>query len=469
MSSSGRAVRTSGGARRRGARAPVSRGGSAREGWLGAAVLALAVAACTSGAPPGFAGGFRGDRWAFPLVGPLEDGLLLTPVTINTHGPFLFLIDPDAPVSIVDGELIKLADLRPVPGPQRLDETDTQRTRGYAELLGVEIGSLIVERREAMVVARHTYDAAGRRVHGVLGRDVIADSLVLGVDRDRGLAHLVVVGAFQPPAGAAVISYAALESHVLNAREVPLPRRLVRAEIGGQRFSLHVDLGAVASQLREGLWARAGLVARDVEAVVVDEVGTPREVRRGSDVAPVTVAAAPAPVTAGAAFIPYAERRWEPQEVDGALGLGFFAGHAVWASWHTGKLHLAPRRPVAPAVRIARWDSPVLARCKNPGCVEIRVIDPLGGQPPAEGKPHPGVVLSITREEPAGGMDLEVVLEAQGAPGLPLLIVNLPQQVDRLIHQLKPDFLGRPLTVVDASPYPRRCPGGGGCVDQLTR
>jgi hypothetical protein len=156
-------------------RAGAMRAGAMRAGAMrvvaavAAGALALAGGACTAGAPPGFSGGYRGDRWAFPLVGPLEDGLLITPVTINTHGPYLFLIDPDAPVSIVDGELVKLAELRPVPGPPRLDETDTQRTRGYAELLGVEVGSLIVERREAMVVARHTFDAGGRRVHGVGG------------------------------------------------------------------------------------------------------------------------------------------------------------------------------------------------------------------------------------------------------------------------------------------------------------
>jgi hypothetical protein len=433
------------------------------------AMLAAGAAACTAGAPPGFSGSSRGDRWSFPLVGPLENGLLITPVTINTHGPYLFAIDPDAPVSVVDGELVKLADLRPVPGPVHLDETDTQRTRAHVEVLAVEVGTLIVERREVMVVARHTFDAAGRRIHGVLGRDVIADSLVLGFDRDRGLGHLLVDKAFQPPAGAAVVSLSALQPQMQNVQELPLPRRLLKAEIGGHKVALHADLGAMASQLREKLWERAGLVARDVQAITVDEIGTPREVRRGTDVAPVTVAATPAPVTAGATFIPYADKRWEAQAIDGALGLGFFAGHTVWASWHEGALYLAPRKAVDAARRIARWGSPVLAKCKNPGCIGFRVVDPLNGQPPPEGKPHPGLVLSITRDEPAGGMELEVVLEAQGDGKLPLLIVNLPQNVDRLIYQLKPDFLGKPLAVTDASPHPRQCPGGGGCVDQFAR
>jgi hypothetical protein len=432
-----------------------------------AAALGLALASaggCTSGAPPGFSG-LRGDRWTLPLVGPLEDGALITPVVLNTHGPYLFLIDPDAPVTIIDAEVVKLADLRPVPGPPRLDETDTQRTRAYAEVIGLEIGTLIVERREAMVAPRGAYDLAGRRIHGVIGRDVIADSLVFGIDRERGLAHLVAEKSFQAPPGAAAISYSLYDSPVTNAAVVPLPRRLVRAAIGPEAFPLHVDLGAVPSQLREGLWARAGLVGRDARLTVVDEAGTPRQVTRTTEVAPVTVGA----VTGSAAFIPYADRRWEERDIAGALGLGFFARHAVYASWHTRTLHLVDRAPIEPSTRIARWDSAVLAKCQHRGCLEVRIIDPLGGKAPDAGRPHPGLVLSITREEPAGGMGLEVVLEVTGEPQQPYLIVNLPPHVDRLIHQLKAELLGKPLAVVDASPFPRSCPGGGGCVDQLAR
>src|SRR5207237_1156911 len=76
-------------------------------------VLALALAlalggACTVGAPPGFS---SGDHWAFPLVGPLEDGVLLVPVTINGKGPYLFLLDPDAPLTSIDEALAAGLDL----------------------------------------------------------------------------------------------------------------------------------------------------------------------------------------------------------------------------------------------------------------------------------------------------------------------------------------------------------------------
>jgi hypothetical protein len=53
----------------------------------------LVAAGCTVGAPPGFS---AGENWTFPLVGPLENGLLITPATVKGHGPYLFAIDPDA-------------------------------------------------------------------------------------------------------------------------------------------------------------------------------------------------------------------------------------------------------------------------------------------------------------------------------------------------------------------------------------
>jgi hypothetical protein len=217
-----------------------------------APLILLLAAACTSGAPPGFVGG-SGDRWSFPLVGPLENGQLVTAVSINTHGPFLFAIDPDAKLSVADAELVKLAGLRTFKGPRLLDETDTQQTRIYAELIGLELGTLIIERRNVVLVRRGTFDAGGRRIMGVLGRDILADSLVFGFDRDHGLAHLMTPRAFEPPANATAISYAPLRSRVTNAEVVPLPRHLVDSRIGTATVELHVDLGSTVSQLRESL------------------------------------------------------------------------------------------------------------------------------------------------------------------------------------------------------------------------
>jgi hypothetical protein len=251
---------------------------------------------------------------------------------------------------------------------------------------------------------------------------------------------------------------------VVNAQLVPPPRRRIAATDGGAKLTLHVDLGAVASQLREPRWDTAKLAARDVQTAVIDEIGTPRAIAKAS--APTEVAT-PGLAAAGVVFVPYGDRRWEPQDVDGTLGLGFFAQHDVWQSWDAKRYYVVPRQAVAPAVRIGRWDSPVLAACKQVGCVGLRVTDPLNGQPAEPGRPHPGLVLSVTREEVAGGMPLELMIEATAQPALPRLLINMPGHVDKLLHQLPAAFVGATLAVVDASPFPRACPTRDGCVDLL--
>lgn len=428
--------------------------------------LAACAAGCTAGAPPGFSGGASGDRWALPLVGPLENGLLITAVQINTHGPYLFAIDPDAPISIVDGDVVKEAGLRTSNGPHRLDETDTQQPRPYAEIIGLEIGQLIIERRDVIVVRPGSFDVAGRRISGVIGRDVIADSLVFGIDRDRGVVHLMTQKSFQPPPGATALGYEELASRFENAQTSAAPRRLVDATVNGAKHTLHVDFGAPASQLRESLWEKTKLVPREVQTAVIDEVGVPRRITTATEPTQVTVG----PITSdGIVFIPYGDRRWDEMAIDGALGLGFFAPHVVWASWHTRQLYLSPRREVDAAERIRRWDSAVFSRCEHLGCISMRLVDPLAGKPLDPGRAHPGIVLSITRDGVAGGMPLEVMLEATGRPELPRLLVNMPAHIDRMIHQLPGVFAGVTVTAVDASPYPRKCPGPNGCVDQLAR
>src|SRR5215470_8045313 len=149
-------------------------------GWAG-------WAGCSIGAPPGFP---PAESWTVPLVGPLENGLLVVPVTISGHGPYLFAIDPDALVSAVDVQVVRDNQLWSGQGPRRTDETWTSRPRFYAELLDIRIGNLAIDRRDAMVFAVGAYDTEGRHISGILGRDFLAESLVFGFDRDQGVATL---------------------------------------------------------------------------------------------------------------------------------------------------------------------------------------------------------------------------------------------------------------------------------------
>jgi hypothetical protein len=423
----------------------------------------LAVSACSAGPPASFVGG-RGDRWSLPLVGALEDNLLLTPVFIDGNGPYLFAIDPDANVSIVDEHVVKEGKLGAVKGPARLDESGTTQPRFYAEVRALELGSLIVEHVTAMIVKTGSLDSNGRRIHGVLGRDALAESLVFSFDRDQGMAYLTFEAAFKPPQDAIALHYTPVRSpQTSNAR--PLDRRVVNATVNGRPVALHVDLGAANSQLREALWPELGLAPVDGHAVVFDEVGSTRKVSKVAVAANVAVEGAVAPRVV---FEPYDDKRF-PDQPDGTLGLDFFRTFDVAIDWGRKTLYLTQRQDGDVPTRIARWDTGALGQCKNPGCVSFRIVDPTAGKPVDPSRPHPGVVLSVTREEIAGGMDLEVVLEAKGKPELPRIVVNLSPSSDRVLAHLKPEWAGVELTTVDASPYARPCVRAEGCVDLLAR
>jgi len=90
-----------------------------------AALAALVLGGCAVGAPTGFS---SGDQWTVPLVGPLENGVLLVPVYIGKEnaGPYLFAIDPDATVSAVDDKIVSEAHLRSGQGP-RLERPDDRQ------------------------------------------------------------------------------------------------------------------------------------------------------------------------------------------------------------------------------------------------------------------------------------------------------------------------------------------------------
>jgi Aspartyl protease len=430
------------------------------------AIVLAACTACTSGAPPGFSGG-KGDQWTFPLVGPLEDDVLLTPVSIAGHGPYLFAIDPDANVSIIDEELVRKLDLRIGKGPARLDETDTQQVRFYAEILQLELGTLIVTEQTMMVTGAHAFDMNGRRISGVIGRDILADTLVVGFDRDHGLGYLSTVKAFTAPPGATKLAWEQLPSRIENAEVVPMPRRIVTATIGDATFHMHLDLGAQHSELRESLWAKAKLEAQAIKGATIDEVGTAHKTEALALAPSVSIGELAAQ---NVTFLPYTDKRWPEHEIDGVLALDFLRGYSTWIDWDAKTYYLAVRAPVAAKDRIARWEDevPAFAKCASAGCVKVRTIDPLAGKTLEEGKQHPGVVLVVERDPAVAGVDLEIVLEAKDRPNTPRVLVALPGSASRAMQQLKGDFVGATLEVVDASPFPRACPGAA-CVDLLAR
>lgn len=440
-----------------------------RHAALVAAVGATLALSCASGPPPGFSGG---DTWVIPLIGTLEDGPLLVPALVNDKGPFVFAIDPDAHVSIIDEDVLAATKAITGEGPRLLDESDTQRNKFYAEILSWQLGSLTVQGpKPAQIVGKGTFDIDGRRVHGVIGRDIIADSLVFGFNRDAGVVVLATQKGFKPLADSITFEYSKLLSSVPNIDTLPLPRRLVKATIGGQSYPLHVDFGAVTSQLRPRAWDRAKLVKADVDIALVDEVGILRRAKQSGRAESVTVGGA---TSKDITFVPYVDRRWPDQDIEGTLGLGFFEPYNVFVNWDNDTVYLRPRDPSAlsnVAGRLGRWQSKSLMGCANVGCVKVNAIDPLAGKPPEEmPAKHPGLVTSIVREPSMKQADLEVLIAVtppEGKPPLKWLVANLPAGTDRAMTHLSAEYIGATFTVLDASPFPRTCPSQGACVDSL--
>jgi hypothetical protein len=421
---------------------------------LVALILSLLIAGCTLGPPPGFS---EGQSWSFPLVGPLENGTLVVPVEIQDHGPYLFVIDPDAPVSSIDNALGSELQLYSELAGELADESDRLRQVRRAEVMRLKIGTLTVRNRSLLVMPVGTFNSAGRQIRGVIGRDILADSLVFGFDRDLGMGYLATQKGFSPPPGATRVGYSILK------RGDGLYRKLVDAQVNGKPAKLHVDLGEVASQIWEKRWGRYGLEPQPVKRTLIDELGTAREVDAAAH-AGVRIADIE---TRNVMFVPYGDQRRRDVELDGTIGLGFFTGYSVWNNFDDHTITMVPRRTDdVSRERMARWSWPVLDRCADPGCTRTEVIEePIE---PGSTAPTSPPLLVIERDAATLDVALEVMLEPRGGlDRLPRLVVAFPKGAQRLTRPLDASYRGVTFEVVDISPYPRACRDDKPCVYAL--
>ena len=439
-----------------------------------------------SAAPAGFS---KGDHWTFPLVGPLEDGVLIAPATVHGKGPYLFVIDPDANVSAVDQQVAGEAQLAAGRGPTFLDETGAEQMRAFTDLVDLQLGTLTIERQTVMLVPSDFYNTDGRRVNGVLGRDVLADALVFGFDRDQGIATLSTPATFTPPPDAIAVHYETvavdqtlmetIRGHMTGGTEssnsddasrigvvtrstgqnidpTPVVRRVARAQLGGAPVAMHLDLGGPVSQLREPLWSKVKAQPIAVKRRLVDEIATVREVTRGAAASDAAVGAARTPQIT---LVPYVDKRFPAAGVDGALGLDFFRPYAVFANWVARTYYLKPRGDTAATTvaRVGRWGA-ALPSCPHPGCVTASLTGTPGG-----------TRLDIVRDAAAARRALEIrvgVTPAAGKSAAPL-VVELPVDVDKISGGVPDNYEGATATVLDVSPFTRPCDSKEGCVYQF--
>ena len=464
------------------------------------ALALFCVGGCAVGAPPGFS---DGDLWTFPLVAPLEDDLLLVPVYVNDRAePLLFMIDPDSRQSSIDNAL--QSELKPysVQAPREVTENDERIPIFVAEIAKIKVGDLEVKNLKMRVHNAGTFFAGGRVVRGILGRDVIADSLVLTADRDRGVAFLATQGSLSPPPGAFEVGF----RHYFH-------RQIARVTINDKRsFDVHLDIGARTSMLLANRMARAGLPRLPVRALLVDEYGFKREESSGGLAAKVALGDARVD---GLLFLPFGDKRIDDEEVQGALGNNFFSRFHMTMNWDKKKLWLKPRSNDVIGTareRVRRWGN-LFDKCKNPACVSVQLVRVEAPAPAAPATPpaappaatpapapEPGVTpappvtpeptppggtapalplkeLRILREDLAS-VEYEVMFEAvdaDGRPlGLPRLLAHLPGGIPAVTERtLAPEYAAAAaFVVIDVSPVPRPCengPEGRRCVWPLEK
>src|SRR5437660_107636 len=111
----------------------------------------VVVGGCAIGAPPGFS---QGSTWTLPLVDPLADGRLITSLYIEGKGPYLVAIDPDAPVTVLDGNIIAETGIPAHSGPREIDESDVSHPMFHATVTNMRIGDLAISQR-TVLVAHH--------------------------------------------------------------------------------------------------------------------------------------------------------------------------------------------------------------------------------------------------------------------------------------------------------------------------
>ncbi|HSN27743.1 MAG TPA: hypothetical protein VLT45_15735 [Kofleriaceae bacterium] len=356
-----------------------------------AAWFTLLLPACVIGAPPGFS---PGESWTFPLVDPLAHEPLTVPVVIGGKGPLLFVLDPDAETSIDVGFIPQLAIVGNGPS--------------YAPLTDVQIGTLHVASLPFIATKAHTFDTAGRRIAGVIGREVITSALVLGFDRDRGTAWLATPRHASLPEGARHFAY----FERTTGEDAPKDRGpYATGTIDGREQDFHIDLGHVENTLRGG-----PRTAKQVSVGGIDRYGV--------------------------AFAPFtgdflAEVR------SATLGLDFFWQFAVALDFDSHRIYVAPRRQVDRATRIARWP----LACKHPGCAELVL--------------H-GKDLEVIPERTP--VQLVVRAAAHDGSELPTLEVDLDAGARHFAVALDDRYSDAVLDVIDASPFPRTCIDAKGCV-----
>lgn len=166
------------------------------------------------------------------------DGLIIVPVTVNGQGPYDFIVDTGATMTILFENLARAQPLTPAAGEQR-------RIVGLADAAwlpvssvgALELGALRFDRHEVVVVKDWAADRPTPQ--GIVGLDILANYLVV-FDMEARMLRLY------PPlaAGQAIAGWNAASMQPVSFGELSRPLYAVDASIKGSRVPMLIDLGA---------------------------------------------------------------------------------------------------------------------------------------------------------------------------------------------------------------------------------
>lgn len=411
------------------------------------AFLALFLCVGCASTPVGFAGGVR---WTVPLVSPLENGQILLPVNIHGKGPYLFIVDPDAARSMIDREVAQQLDLysKSYAWHNFLDQNDhVVRGRKY-EVLDLKTGDLRIRHVNMFSVPAGSLRVGNRRVHGVLGGDLLSRTIVLDVDRDQGVLRLALTGHEVRPARKAIKGYTSKYNGPFRKLVVPVTLA------NGTTIELAVDLAAKTSAVRKDLITRAGMPLVEHREEIIDEYGT-RQVVNGLSIAPSL--RVNGVTSKHVAVIPFSDKRVRDVAFDGVLGQNLLSRYRVVFQPDRRELWLLPRAvdlQSHTSARLARWGN-AFSGCLDPGCVTVQYDAETGLRVRrARGAPTTGFAVLLQ------------ALNAQGQPlGAPLIRVAMAsQEVVAAADKFRQKFAGvAGFRIVDASPHATAC-SAGDCV-----
>ena len=106
---------------------------------------------------------------AFQLV---NDHFIIVPVSINRAGPFSFLLDTGAQITMVNPSLASELHLA-TEGQAKVASVDTQASASFARLDWLEAGSHAVANQKVLVYDLANLQVAGLHIQGVLGEDFL--------------------------------------------------------------------------------------------------------------------------------------------------------------------------------------------------------------------------------------------------------------------------------------------------------